>query len=260
MTLNVAGLFRLSQEGVLLIFSAVESSVPAMNHSSLQKTATGATDFNPAVEAAILARISERLAHDCNNLLAGILALGEEFQFHLEDGQPFPEGLKLLQGNVMRTKDLVQRIVELPDKSGPRSHHNLNDLAAEAAELVRKFLPRNLQVETAFATESLPVYVDAAAFRWMFIELAWAASGGTSAAAGKLSFATARQAGPPRSGIALTLTVSGEIKPAGKTSGPEFLHVGPFVKKHGGVFSVEKPGTVFRLWLPEADFTETEVA
>lgn len=230
-----------------------------MNPSSSKKTALTSFDFNSVVEAEILARISERLAHDCNNALAGILALGEEFQFHLADGLPFPEGLKLLHGNVMRTKKLVQRIVELADKLSPRSHHNLNDLIIEAAELARKFSPRNVLVETVLALESLPVYVDAAAFRWMLIELVWSAVG-TSSLTGKLCFATARHAGPPRSGIGLTLTLSGQIKPSGKNSQSEFVHGGPFVAKHGGIFSVEKLGTVIRLWLPEADFTETEGA
>lgn len=231
-----------------------------MNHSSPKSTATGALDFNPAVEAGVLARISERLAHDCNNAMAGILALGEEFQFHLEDGAPFPEGLKLLQGNVMRTRQIVQRIVELQRRTGSRSHHNLNDLVTEAAELARKFLPRSVSVATTPAPEPLPVYVDAAAFRWMFIELVWTAAGGASLSAEKLIFATSRHDGPPRPGIGLTLTVNGPIKPPGKTSKSVSFHVGPFIEKHGAVFSVQKQGAAFQLWLPEADFTETEDA
>jgi nitrogen-specific signal transduction histidine kinase len=230
-----------------------------MNHFPPKDIAAVTVDFNPAVEAMILARISERLAHDCNNQLAGILAVGEEFQFHLEDGQPFPGGLKSLHEKVMRLKQLVQRMVELPAKSEARMQHNLNDLVVEAAEMTRQFLPRNVQVETALAAESLPVYADAAAFRWLLIELAWAAAGAATAA-GKLSFTTLRQAGTPRPGVVLTLTVSGQIKPPGKNSGAEFLRVTTFVEKHGGVFSVEKSGAVFQLWLPEADFTETEAS
>ena len=216
-----------------------------------------ATSFNPVVEAEILASLSGRLAHDCNNAMAGILAVGEDFQFHLEDGVPFPEGLKLLRENVMRTKALIQRIVELPDKSSPKKHHNLNDVATEAAELARKFSPRTLQVETSITLESLPVYVDAAALRWLLIELAWTATTACSQS-GKLCFTTSRQLESTRPGVCLKLTATGETIPPGKSFGPKFRHVEPFVENHGAIFSIEKPGASFRLWLPESNFTESE--
>ena len=224
-----------------------------MNPSFPEKTALNALGFNSEVEADVLARISERLAHDCGNLLARILAVGEEFQFHLEDGTPFPEGPQLMRQNVLRTKELMQKIVELPRKSAPSSFHDLNVLVAEAAELVRKFLPRGVRLETRTESESLPVFADAVAFRWMFIELAWMAAT-TCSPTGKLSFVTSRQAGSLGAGFCLLLEVAAPVQPLARTFGTAPNHIDPFVERCGAVFSVEN-GTAYRIWLPEAEMT-----
>jgi hypothetical protein len=191
-----------------------------------------------------------RLAHDCGNLLARILAIGEEFQFHLEDGTPFPEGPRLMHQNVLRTKELMQQIVELPRMSGPSGIHDLNVLVAEAAELVRKFLPRSVQLEIRTEPEPLPVYVDPVAFRWLFIELAWMATA-TCSPTGKLSFVTTRQAGLPRSGFCLLMAIEAPVQPPARTIVTPLKHVAAFVERCGATCSVEN-GTAYRIWLPEA--------
>lgn len=226
-----------------------------MNQPVVSPTLLPTTEFNPAVEAAVLVRISERLAHDCNNALAAILALGEDFQFHLEDGEPFPEGMKLLQDNIQRAGQVVQRLVELQKKSGPRQHLNLNELVMDSADLVRKFLPRNVQVVTDLAPEPLPVFADAAAFRRLIIELVWQVAE-SSPVPETLTCTTRRLTAPPTPGLVLTLTVSGTRPPAGKIFGPNFWHLKPFAERHGAAGTTGQNGTSFELWLPESDFSE----
>lgn len=214
-----------------------------------------ANDFSPAVEAEILIRLTQGLAHDCNNAMAAVLMVGEDFQFHLDDGLPFPGGLQSLRGNVMRTKALVQRIVELPHQSGPKTHQNLNDLVAEAADLTRKFSPSSRLVEMLPAPEPLPVYVDTAALRWLLIELAWLAA--MASESGKICFATAPETQSARPGFCLKLTTAGKAGSAEKFSKPAFRKVVSFVENHGAVFTTGKDGVFCQLWLPESDFTET---
>lgn len=226
-----------------------------MNQPVASPTQFPASDFNPAVEASVLVRISERLAHDCNNVLAAVLALGEDFQYHLEDGEPFPEGVKLLQDNVQRASQVVQRVVEVQKKSGPRQHLNLNELVTDSADLVRKFLPRNVQVVTDLAPEPLPVFADAAAFRWLVIELVWQAAE-SSPMLETLTCTTRRLTAPPKPGLVLTLTVRGPQPPSGTIFGPNFRHLKPFTERHGAAGAAGQNGTSFQLWLPESDFSE----
>jgi len=221
-----------------------------MNPSSAPKKAAGAFDFNSEIEAEVLARISERLEHDCGNLLARILAIGEEFQFHLEDGTAFPEGPQLMRRNVFAARELMRRLAELPRKSGPSGCHDLNVLVAEAAELIQKFLPRGVQVEIRSASESLPVHVDPLAFRWTILELAWMAAAACSQS-GSLNFVTSRHAGPAQSGFCLLLAVANPAHSLAHCLGTAPDHINRFVERCRATLSIEN-GEAIRLWLPEA--------
>lgn len=226
------------------------SVVSAMNPPSPPKKTAGAFDFNSEIEAEILARISERFEHDCGNLLARILAIGEEFQFHLENGTAFPEGPQLMSRNVFEARELMRRLAELPRKSGPSGCHDLNVLVAEAAGLIRKFLPRGVLLEIRSASESLPVHVDPLAFRWTVLALAWMAAAACSQP-GSLNFETSRQAGPAQSGFCLSLAVTNPARPLVHCLGTAPDHINRFVERCGATLFIEN-GEAIKLWLPEA--------
>lgn len=235
-----------------------------------------------------LAVLTMGLAHDFSNIMAGIHSLSETFQTQVEKGHPFQEGLSLIQSNSMQASQLVHRILALHrGKTGERNYQNLNELVTETTELLRKIIPRRIRVETQFAPEQLPFYVDAVEFRQVFINLALNAvdampQGGT------LSFATTWHATtppqahgfgtPPRPPVVcLTVADTGSgipsanlarifdpfftTKAANKGSGLGLYNARIFAEKHHGAITVaseENVGTTFHLCLPEADFTEAE--
>jgi signal transduction histidine kinase len=235
-----------------------------------------------------LARLADVLVHDFNNRMTGIHALCETFRLQIEADHPFHEGLELIQQNAIQAKEIVQRIVDLDHgKPGARKFHNLNELVDDGLELVRKIVSRHIQIETALAPESLPVYVDAVEFRQMIIKLTMNAMNAMPQG-GILRFETSRHnehpALPHRHGtwprvpsfcLAVTDTGVGipahrlhgifdpfsTAKPLSQASGVGLYTVGQFVEKHHGAISVESvetKGTTFRVWLPEADFTEAD--
>ena len=234
--------------------------MPIMNRSSHnKKNAVEALAFDPKVESEILAKLTSSLAHDCNNQLARILALGEELQFQLNDGASgtTPENFRLFSDTILTTKQTVQRIGEVSRKSGPKAHHDLNLLLKDAAELVRKILPKSVTIQINTAQEPLPVYADGAAFRWMIIELVWLAVEGKGSRSGKLSFMTTRDNRPTQPGISLKLTIDDGLKLPSHVFGSGTINLSSFLQKHRGDLEVDKQNACIQVWLPEADFSET---
>jgi len=235
-----------------------------------------------------LARLGDVLLHDFNNRMTGIHALSESFRSQLGSDHPYHEGLELMQRNAIQAKEIVQRIVALNDRRpGKRSFHNLNDLVDDGLELLRKIVPRRIQIKTVLAPESLPVYTDAAELREVMIELA---SNAVNAMPqnGTLRFETSRQTEFPTQPyqrgtisrmpvICLVVANTGGGNPArllpemfdpfsttqplNEVSGLELHRIAQLVEKHHGAISVEwveGTGTTFRVWLLEADFTESD--
>ncbi len=235
-----------------------------------------------------LAVLTMGLAHDFSNIMAGIHALSETFQMQVEKDHPFQEGLSLIRRNSMQANQLVHRILSLHrGKTGDRNYENLNELVADTTELVSKITPRRIHVETNLLPEQLPLFVDAVEFRQVLVNLALNAVDAMPQG-GVLRFATTRhESYPPMEhmlgtlprlpGVCLTVTDTGggilganlsrifdpffTTKATNKGSGLGLYNARLFVEKHHGAISVaseENAGTTFRLWLPEADFTEAE--
>jgi two-component system, cell cycle sensor histidine kinase and response regulator CckA len=235
-----------------------------------------------------LAVLTTGLAHDFSNIMAGIHSLSEGFQAQIEKGHPFQEGLALIQLNSRKASELINRLVNLHrGEIGQKNYHDLNELVADMVELLRKVVPRRIQIETTLAKDSLPLYVDAVEFRRVFVNLTLNAVEAMPQA-GRLSLETLRhnqvpplqhRHGPsPRApAICLSVRDTGSGIPArniGKIFDPFFttkaLNKGSglglsnarlFVERHHGAISVEseeRGGATFRLWLPQADFTEAE--
>lgn len=235
-----------------------------------------------------LAILTMGLAHDFSNVMAGIHSLSESFLDELEASHPFREGLGLIQRSSLQASQLVHRIVHLHlGKPGERNYHDLNQIVGELLELVRKVIPRRIEVTAEIAPEALPVYVDAFEFRQVIINLALNAADAMPER-GRLVLRTRRLTAPPEGtrfvGLAvkypcacLTVQDNGSgIKPAhleiifdpffttkagGKGSGLGLYNARLFASKHRGAIlaeSEEGAGASFHVCLPEADFTEAD--
>jgi two-component system cell cycle sensor histidine kinase/response regulator CckA len=235
-----------------------------------------------------LAVITMGLAHDFSNMMAGILALSETFQAQVEKEHPFYDGLALIKRNAMHANQMVQRITNLhKGKVGERNYHNLNDLVKDTFEVVTKIIPKRIEVVTEYSSDGLPLYVDAVEFRQVLINLSLNAADAMPHG-GKLSFKTAlHKKGchvenlhgtiPNAPIVCLSVSDTGTGIPArhlhaifdpffttkamSKGTGLGLYNTKLFVDKHRGAISVESregEGTTFTIWLPQADFTESE--
>ena len=234
----------------------------------------------------VLTRLTDVLVHDFNNCMTGIQALCETIRLSIDPAHPFQESLDLMQQNANRAKGIILRMVDLAHgQAGTKAFHNLNDLMTEGLELARKIAAPRIRIESTLAPEALPVYLDAAGFRQIIVKLVVSAINRMPQGGG-LRFETSRNDRHPpltnRCGdwprlpsfcLAITDTGSGTTseslsetfepfsanKPLSQDQGTGLYAVGEFVKRLPGAITVELEegqGRTFRIWLPEADFTE----
>jgi PAS domain S-box-containing protein len=237
-----------------------------------------------------LAVLTMGLAHDFSNIMAGIHSLSESFLSQVAKDHAFHEGLALIKHHSLQASQLVHRIINLHHgKTGERHYHNLNEIVSDLVDLVQKILPRRVQVTTMLAPDALPLYVDAVEFRQVIINLTLNAADAMPQG-GQLLLQTSVHAEAPAAGhiegtwprlpaICLTVQDTGcgisarhlsaifdpffTTKAMNKGSGLGLYNARLFVEKHQGAISVESAegqGTTFRIWLPQADFTEAERA
>ena len=229
------------------------------------------------------------LAHDFGNVMAGIHALSETFLDQAGDKAELNEGLTLIKKNTRQASQLVHRIINLHQgRTGETNYHNLNEITADLADMVRKIIPRRLELVFQLATEALPVYLDVVELRQVVINLvlnAIDAMPQTGCLTLRTSgFATLPsienfQGALPRVPVAcLSVQDNGcgikpsqlpnifdaffTTKPANKGSGLGLYNARLFIEKHRGAISVETKegsGSTFHLWLAQADFTEAAV-
>lgn len=228
------------------------------------------------------------LAHDFSNIMAGIHSLSESFLTQIEAGHPFQEGLALIKKQSMQASQLVHRIIQLHHgKPGDRNYHNLNELMTDLVGLARKMIPRRIEVITEYSSEPLALYVDAFEFQQVLFNLTLNATDAMPQR-GKLIFRTSHHTnypalpyvqgalprlpavclevedtgcGIPARGLNAIFDPFYTTKAMNKGSGLGLYNARLFVEKHHGAISVasrEGVGTSFCIWLPEADFSETE--
>jgi len=237
-----------------------------------------------------LALLTMGLAHDFNNILAGITSLSETFLAECDANHPFKEGLTLIRGNALQASQLVHRIMSLHrSKTGERNYHNLNEVVTEFSDLVKKILPRRIHVREELTPAALAVYADAVELRQVVLNLALNAADAMPDR-GELVFRTSVHntwtppehfvgieprtpivclevadtgSGIPERHLPLLFDPFFTTKPLNKGSGLGLYNARLFVEKHHGgisVASIETKGTTFRLWLAQADFSESERA
>jgi signal transduction histidine kinase len=233
-----------------------------------------------------LAVLTLGMAHDFTNIIAGIHSLSEQFLEQATAEHPFHEGLSLIKKNSLQASQLVQRMVNLHlGQTGERNYHNLNDITTDLVELIRKTLPRRIQVDADLAPDALPVHLDVVEFRQVAINLLLNAADAMPQG-GLLTLSTSRHATMPEvenlKGVAprppcvcLTIEDTGcGIKQRhlasifdpffttkAKGSGLGLYNARLAVEKQHGAISVksaEGVGTTFQIWLPEADLSEPQ--
>ncbi len=239
-----------------------------------------------------LGLVTQGLAHDFNNVLAGILGLSETFLMQIDDKHPFHHGLQLVKSNSHHAAQLIRRIDQLHRaKTGVRSYQDLNALVQEGAELLGKVIPKRIEIAAEPAAGQLPLYVDPVEFQQTLLNLALNAADAMPER-GKLILRTwqtdslndvsgeHRVGAPSRLPAAcLEMTDTGRgiqsrllpfifdpfftTKPMNRGSGLGLYNARLFAEKHTAgitVRSAEGKGTTLRLWFPIADFTEAEAA
>jgi signal transduction histidine kinase len=237
-----------------------------------------------------LAMLTMGLAHDFNNVLTGILSLSDSYLSQIDAQHPFHEGLALIKQNTLHASQLVHRIVNLHrHKTGERDYHDLNAIVADTMELLQKVIPKRIELKRELAAGELPLYVDATELRQVIINMALNAADAMTDRGQLVLQTSAHQEMPalkrfqgvrPRlpcaclavsdNGCGIKPHQLGSIfdpffttKPMNKGSGLGLYNARLFVEKHHGAISVESApgaGAAFRLWLPQADFTEAELA
>ncbi len=235
-----------------------------------------------------LAVLTMGLAHDFGNILAGIHALAETLEPEKNGDIEVDERVGLIKRNSLQASELVRRVLSLHQgKPGVLDYADLNSLVTDFSDLVRKIIPRRIQFAVVNSETPLPVYVDSVELRQVFLNLAMNAVDAMPYT-GKICCTTSHcteipklsylQGDFPRlPAICLAIEDNGlgiparnlpnifdpffTTKPVNKGSGLGLYNARLFAEKHHGALSVdstEGSGTLFRLWLPEADFTEIE--
>jgi len=233
-----------------------------------------------------LAVLTLGMAHDFTNIIAGIHSLSESFLEQTTEEHPFHEGLSLIKKNSMQASQLVQRMINLHlGQTGERNYHNLNEITTDLVELIRKTLPRRIQVDADLSNMPLPVHLDVVEFRQVVINLLLNAADAMPKG-GLLTLSTARHTEIPAEAnlkgvvprlpcVSLTIEDTGcGIKQRhlpsifdpffttkAKGSGLGLYNARLAVEKVQGGISVrstEGVGTTFQIWLPEADLSEPE--
>lgn len=230
------------------------------------------------------------LVHDFNNLLAGVLGLSESFLSQIQPDHPFYEGLILVKRNTRQAAELIERMSQLHrGKPGSRGYRDLNELVKDGTELLRKILPKSIDLAAEITPASLPLYVDAVEFQQVLINLALNAAEAMPER-GRLTLRTGYHerlptlkhyvGAPPRLPVGcLEVADNGHgikeaslpfifdpfftTKPMNRGSGLGLYNARLFAEKHAGAISVESQegkGTTLRVWLPLADFTEAQRA
>lgn len=267
----------ISQNGLLLGYEVVWLDVTRQTIAEKR--------LSTAAWKETLAVLTLGMAHDFRNMMAGIHSLSESYLHEVDSEHPFREGLALIKKNSQHASQLVHGIINLHlGEPGERNYHNLNEVAGELVDLIGKVFPRRVDVVTDFNPQALPVYLDLVEFRQVIINLFLNAADAMSRG-GTLTVRTSRYAElPPLKNfkgttprlpcVCLTIEDQGcgikarhlasifdpffTTKPKG--SGLGLYNARLAIEKAKGAISVESTegaGTCFQIWLPEADFSET---
>ncbi len=231
-----------------------------------------------------LTHLTNGLAHDFGNLMAGIYSVSD---MHLKDLPPQDSMYELL-GNIkhssLQAQQLVRKILDLhkDQNSGNKTYKDLKTLLQDQLDLCKILVARTTAIQLKVPEEECPVHIDESAFRQTILNLtinAREAMGPTGTidielrivkAFEEMSPKGAPLMGPaPQDGIMLDFSDTGSgipeetigkifqpfftTKPRGKGNGFGLYNARIFATNHRGkigVTSVVGEGTTFHLYIP----------
>ena len=229
------------------------------------------------------------IAHDLNNVLGPILVVG----YLLRDKLPSDEDRRMLDtaaASAQRGAEMVKQILSFArGVSGEPVLLQVKHLVNEIVRLARETFPRSIHINTRFPDGLRPITGDATQIHQVLLNLCVNArdampEGGTLSLEADntvLEGVKSSMQDQPLSGPHVVLCVSDTgtgipaglldkifepfftTKEAGKGTGLGLSTVMSIVKSHGGfleVFSQLGRGTTFKVFLPAAAGTETELA
>ena len=231
-----------------------------------------------------LTHLTNGLAHDFGNLMAGIYSVSDVQLGNLQKSDPMHELLTHIKHSSMQAQKLVRRILDLhkdKDKT-EKTYHDLRGLLEEQLDLCRILVARTTSIELSMPDRQLPVHIDECAFRQTVLNLtvnardAMGPEGRIQIAlrpvgsGEEMSSQPSNPIGPaPKNGVVLDFSDSGQgipkeilgkifqpfftTKEAGRGSGFGLYNARIFASNHGGkigVSSIPGTGTTFHIYLP----------
>ena len=134
---------------------------------------SSAGENRQAVWDEAVSTIAGGFAHDANNCLTGIFSMSDLCLAQVDPQNPLYESLSLMRDSASQASQLLQRLTKLIyDTPGTRTYHDLNEITAETADILRRVLPRSLDLRLELDSEPLPVFIDAVELRQVLICLA----------------------------------------------------------------------------------------
>jgi signal transduction histidine kinase len=226
------------------------------------------------------------LAHDFNNVMAGVCSMSESLLAQPEVRDSFRDRLTLIKKNSLEASRLLQQLVRwhrIP--TGERTFLDLNQVVTDLQGLLRRIISRRIEVNVDLAPGSLPLCADAGELQRAILQLVVNAVEAMPGS-GRLFLRTARQLQPPAPApgrgapplpplISLTVEDSGAgiaaahledvfnpfftTKPGRRGMGLGLHDAALFAAAHAGRITVESTpgkGSTLRLWLPEANLDD----
>ncbi len=120
-----------------------------------------------------LAMLTAGLVHDFSNVMAGIYALSELYHSTIKEGHDMYEGLGQIKKSSMEARKLVRRIIDINrEEAGQKNYHDPKKLIYEQLDLLKIIFPRGTQIELDLCGDEIPVYIDDVEFRQILLNLA----------------------------------------------------------------------------------------
>lgn len=229
--------------------------------------------------------LASGVAHDFNNIIAGILGSAELVKMEIED-QPGQPGLDFLQQIFVageRARDLIHQIKTFSQRQPAERHlAPLPPIVSEAVQLVRSSVPAGLEIECDLAQEYPAILADAVQLREAIVNLCTHTWHSLPNGKGKIEIKLALMDLSPektapypqlQNGPCLCLSLRdngpgvsksnqtrvfepfAHRRPNGRKSGLELFQVREIMAAHqGAIFLESEPGvgTVFQLCFPQA--------
>jgi signal transduction histidine kinase/ActR/RegA family two-component response regulator len=128
-------------------------------HEAQQKRLEAQLRQSQRMEA--IGTLAGGVAHDFNNILAGILGHVELLSMDLPPESPLQESVRQVLGGTIRARDLVRRILTFSRSNEPRREAaRLSTVVKEAMKLLRATLPSSIEFTTDWPAEEPLVMAD----------------------------------------------------------------------------------------------------